>query len=35
MDILVFMLLGLSYVVTFLLGYGMRGYISDRHRHYR
>ena len=35
MDIVVFLLLGLSYVVTFMLGYGLRGYMSEHHRHYR
>lgn len=35
MDLLVYTLLGLSYIVTFVLGYALRGYISEHHRHYR
>ncbi len=33
MEIAIGLLLGASYIVTFLLGYGLRGYVYERHRH--
>lgn len=35
MDLVVYTLLGLSYIVTFILGYATRSYISAHRRHYR
>lgn len=35
MDVLVYALLGLSFVITFILGYATRSYISEHRRHYR
>jgi len=35
MDLLIYTLLGLSYVVTFALGYALRARLSAQRRHYR
>ena len=34
MDLLIYTLLGLSYVVTFALGYALRAHLSAHRRHY-